>query len=399
MWVATFHAACARMLRAEAPRLGYNARFTIYDQADATRLVGQCIKDLGIDPRQVSPRGAAAAISNAKNELVDFDTFALRADDWWEQQVAEVYKTYAARLHRASAFDFDDLLTKTVELFQLFDDCLYKYRRQFRHILVDEWQDTNRAQYVLVKLLADEHRNVMVVGDDQQSIYGFRGADIRNMLDFERDFPDATRITLDRNYRSTQTILDAANGVIAHNTQRLDKRLWTDAGAGVPVVRYTAENEQDEAAFVVEEAERLLGEGGAAARSAVDSDADGHRSGDEFRGSSLDDEPVGYRPGDIAIFYRTNAQSRVLEEILIRLGTPYQVVGGTRFYERREVKDILAYLQVLVNPDDDMAAKRILNTPRRGIGAKTEEIPRWSEWMGPLSASEKLSVNMKKAIN
>jgi DNA helicase II / ATP-dependent DNA helicase PcrA len=342
MWVATFHAACARLLRAEAHRLGYSQRFTIYDAADTRRLVTQVVKDLGIDPKKVTPRGAAAAISQAKNDLVDFDTYALRADNWWERQVAEVYKAYATRLHRASAFDFDDLLVKTVELLQLYDDVLDRYRRQFRHILVDEWQDTNRAQYELVKLLAEEHRNVMVVGDDAQSIYRFRGADIRNILDFERDFPDATRITLDRNYRSTQTILDAANAVIAHNAKRLDKQLWTDAGAGVPVLRYLAEHEHDEAAFVAEEAERLIAE-------------------------------HGHQPGDIAVFYRTNAQSRVLEEILIRLGTPYQVVGGTRFYERREVKDVLAYLQVLVNPDDDVAAKRILNTPRRGIGAKTEE--------------------------
>jgi DNA helicase-2/ATP-dependent DNA helicase PcrA len=342
MWVATFHSACARLLRAEAHRLGYSKAFTIYDAADSRRLVSLCIKDLGIDPKRVTPRGAAAAISAAKNELVDFETYALRAEQWYEEQVAEVYKAYAGRLHRASAFDFDDLLTKTVELLQIFDDVLERYREQFRHVLVDEWQDTNRAQYELVKLFAAEHRNIAVVGDDAQSIYRFRGADIRNILDFERDFPDATRITLDRNYRSTQTILDAANGVIAHNTRQLEKHLWTDAGAGVPIVRYTAENEQDEAAFVAEEVDRLV---------------DAH----------------GYRPGDCAVFYRTNAQSRVLEEVLIRLGTPYQVVGGTRFYERKEIKDLLAYLKLLLNPADDVSAKRVLNVPRRGIGAKTEE--------------------------
>ncbi|HVM13384.1 MAG TPA: UvrD-helicase domain-containing protein [Egibacteraceae bacterium] len=694
MWVATFHAACSRLLRSEAPRLGYDKAFTIYDAADSTRLVALCVKELGLDPKKVAPRGVAHAISNAKNELVDFDTYALRADDWYTQQVAEVYKRYQSRLHRASAFDFDDLLVKTVELLQLFDDVLEHYRERFAHVLVDEFQDTNRAQYELVKMLASEHRNIAVVGDADQcllpgtvvrtahgevpvesivegdrvlgtggdtellegtvtnafaghyigqmwsvtvggrtlrgtphhmlparipplpgrwfvylmyrhdrgyrigvtkgarpatrrramepgyvvrlngeyadklwilrvadsiaeatyweayyaaeyglptacfhgkgrqlsmdedwierlycdletgvrakhimrdlelhpefphhrpgngsrrhtitllmfgdrraqvgyhriqwssvredvidrlgdsgiplrpnktagvrlegsrkiyreavhlvrdvadragidirrrmlvggqhyaftplshlhpgmivlverdgelveeavgaveaqrydgpvydlevdpthtyvadgvlvhnSIYRFRGADIRNILDFERDFPDATRITLDRNYRSTQTILDAANGVIAHNAQRIDKHLWTNAVGGVQVVRYTADSEQDEAAFVVEEIDRL---------------ADRH----------------GVAHGDCAIFYRTNAQSRVLEEVLIRLGMPYQVVGGTRFYERREIKDILAYLRVMVNPADDVSAKRVLNVPRRGIGAKTEE--------------------------
>ena len=342
MWVSTFHAACARLLRKEAPRLGYKPSFTIYDAADSARLVGICVKDLQMDPKRVPPRGVAAAISNAKNELIDFDTYGLRAETWFDQQVAEVYRMYQERLHRASAFDFDDLLVKTVEVFQLFDDVLERYRLQFRHVLVDEWQDTNRAQYEMVRLLAEEHRNIAVVGDDAQSIYRFRGADIRNILDFEKDFPDATRITLDRNYRSTQNILDAANAVIANNTRQLDKHLWTDAGAGVKVVKYTAENEHDEAAFITEEVDRL---------------ADQH----------------GVPYGDVAVFYRTNAQSRVLEEVLIRLGMPYQIIGGTRFYERKEIKDMLAYLQVVVNPFDDVAAKRVLNVPRRGIGAKTEE--------------------------
>ncbi len=342
MWVSTFHAACARLLRAEAPRLGYEKSFTIYDAADSTRLVGLCLRELDIDTKRLTPRGAAHAISAAKNELVDFETYALRAQNWYEEKVGEAYRRYQERLHRASAFDFDDLLVKTVELFQLFDDVLDRYRRQFRHILVDEWQDTNRAQYEIVHLLAAEHRNLCVVGDADQSIYGFRGADIRNILEFERDFPDATRITLERNYRSTQTILDAANAVIANNVRRLPKNLWTDAGDGVKVVRYLAENEQDEAAFVAEEIDRL---------------------GDQ----------EGVKPGDCAVFYRTNAQSRVLEEVLIRLGMPYQVIGGTRFYERREVKDLLAYLRLLVNPADDVSAKRVLNVPRRGIGAKSEE--------------------------
>ncbi|MDP9405149.1 MAG: UvrD-helicase domain-containing protein, partial [Actinomycetota bacterium] len=342
MWVATFHAACARLLRAEAPRLGYDKAFTIYDAADSARLVAACVKDLGIDPKRLPPRGAAHAISAAKNDMVDFDTYALRAEHWYDRKVAEVYRLYAERLHRASAFDFDDLLVKTVELLTLFDDVLDRYRAQFRHVLVDEWQDTNRAQYELVRLLAAEHRQLTVVGDSDQSIYRFRGADIRNILDFEQDFPDATRISLERNYRSTQTILDAANAVIAHNVRRIPKNLWTDVGAGVRAVRYTADNEHDEAAFIAEEVDRL---------------ADRH----------------GVRYGDVAVFYRTNAQSRVLEEVLIRLGLPYQIVGGTRFYERKEVKDVLAYLRLLVNPADDVSAKRVLNVPRRGIGAKTEE--------------------------
>ena len=342
MWVATFHAAAARLLRIDGPRLGYDPNFTIYDAADSRRLISMCATELGIDTKRVTPRGIAARISTAKNELIDFDTFALRADNWYDRQVAEVYKAYQARLHRSSAFDFDDLLVKTVELFQLFDDVLDRWRRNFRHVLVDEWQDTNRVQYELVRLLAEEHRDILVVGDADQSIYGFRGADIRNILDFEKDFPDATRITLERNYRSTQTILDAANAVIANNVQRLEKNLWTDAGRGVQVVRYTADNEHDEAAFVAEEVERLV---------------DQH----------------GYAPGDCAVFYRTNAQSRVLEEILIRVGMAYQVVGGIRFYERAEIKDLLAYLRILVNPADDVSVRRVLNVPRRGIGAKTEQ--------------------------
>jgi len=724
MWVSTFHAACARLLRAEIERLGYEPSFTIYDTDDSRRLLAQCIDELGLDPRRVSPRAAGAMISKAKNELIDFESYSQQAQDWYAQQVAQVYRLYQDRLQRASALDFDDLLTKTVELLQLFDDVLARYQAQFAHVLVDEWQDTNHAQYALVQMLASEHRNLAVVGDADQclpagtmidtptgrrpieqigegdevvgtaggtrlvrgrvtrvmpgywrgplwrvqagdrtvvgtphhlvparvvpledrwfvylmyredrgyrigvtkgarpsyvgrpaeagyivranqenadklwvlrvcdsiaeasfrearyaatyglptqsfvpgeafpgplgverqrddqaswnqaprsfhgpgrklamdedwlerlyseldtttpakqlmsdlwlqpelphhrpangvrrqtvtlmmhgdrraatayhriqwtsvrediaarlraggyavrangrggyrvetsrtsyseavayvrgmqdaagldirrrawvagqayelmplshlhrgmrilvdhdgvaeettvdevnrveyegpvhdlevdpthtyladgvlvhnSIYRFRGADIRNILDFERDFPDATRITLERNYRSTQTILDAANAVIAHNTQRLDKKLWTDVGQGEQVVRYTAENAHDEAAFVAEEVNRLV-------------------------------EEHGYEPGDCAVFYRTNAQSRVLEEVLIRTGTPYQVVGGTRFYERREIKDMLAYLQLLVNPADDVAARRVVNVPRRGVGSKTEQV-------------------------
>ena len=341
MWVQTFHSACARLLRTEAPRLGYAKHFSIYDTSDSGRVVADVISEIGLDTKKVPVRAALSEISSAKNELVDFETYASQAGTWWENQVAEVYKGYQARLHAASAMDFDDLLVKTVELLQLFDDTRQRYQRQFAHVLVDEWQDTNQAQYELVKLLGAEHRNVCVVGDSDQSIYAFRGADIRNLLEFETDFPDATTIVLDRNYRSTQTVLDAANAVISRNSQRVAKDLWTDKGAGEQVVRYTAENEHDEAAFVVEEIRRLI-------------DAEG------LTGS------------DCAVFYRTNAQSRVLEEVLLRLGMPYQVIGSTRFYDRKEVKDALAYLTVLVNPGDDVACGRILNAPRRGIGKKTQ---------------------------
>lgn len=342
MWVSTFHSACARILRAEASRLGYPPAFTIYDAADAGRLVAQVCSDQDLDSQRTPPKAVAAEISRAKNELIDFDTYKQRAEDAFQRAVADVYREYAARLHRAGAFDFDDLLVKTVELLWLFDDVRERYRAQFAHVLVDEWQDTNRAQYELVRIIAEAHRNVCVVGDDAQSIYRFRGADIRNILEFERDFPDATRITLDRNYRSTQTVLDAANAVIAHNSEQIDKRLWTDVGWGPAVTRYSAEHESDEAAFIVTELERLVDAGEA-------------------------------RHGDIAVFYRTNAQARVLEELLVRLGTPYQVIGGTRFYERAEIKDVLAYLRLLVNPADDVSARRVINTPRRGIGAKSLE--------------------------
>ena len=340
MWVQTFHSACARLLRSEAPRLGYQKHFSIYDTADSGRVIRDVIKEMGLDTKKIPIRAAHHEISRAKNELIDFETYAQQASGWWESQVSDVYKGYSAKLHAASAMDFDDLLVKTVEIFMIFPDVLERYQRQFGHVLVDEWQDTNKAQYEMVRMLSVEHRNVCVVGDSDQSIYAFRGADIRNLLDFETDFPDATRVVLDRNYRSTQTILDAANAVITNNTQRMAKNLWTDVGAGEQIVRYTAENEHDEAAFVIEEIRRLESE-------------------------------QGVSPGDCAIFYRTNAQSRVLEEVLIRLEMNYQVIGSTRFYDRREVKDALAYLTVLVNPDDDVAVGRILNVPRRGIGDKS----------------------------
>ncbi|MDP8961694.1 MAG: DNA helicase PcrA [Actinomycetota bacterium] len=339
MWVITFHSACARLLRREASRLGYTSTFSIYDEADSRRLLAQVMKDLDLDDRRLSARTIQSAISRAKDELVDFETYSLCATSDLEQRIAEVYRTYQGRLLRANAVDFDDLIMKTVELLQLFPEVLRHYQEKFRYILVDEYQDTNRAQYHLVNLLASEHRNLMVVGDADQAVYSFRGATIRNLLDFERDYPDATVVKLTQNYRSTQTILDAANAVIRHNIARQPKELWTDKGVGPNVVRYEAEDERDEAAFIAEEVERLRAEG--------------------------------VRFGDVAVFYRTNAQSRVLEEVFVRVGTPYRVIGGVRFYERKEIKDLLAYLRVLVNPADDLSVKRIINTPLRGIGAKT----------------------------
>jgi len=339
MWVTTFHKACVRILRRELPRLGYKSAFTIYDAQDSQRLIAQLVKDLGIDPKRLSPRAIQTAISNAKDRLIDFETYKQQAMDWPESQIAEVYTAYQDRLFRANALDFDDLIVKTVEVFQLFDAALEHYQRRFQHILVDEYQDTNRAQYHLVELLAGGHRNVMVVGDPQQGVYSFRGATIQNILDFESDHPDAHVVILDRNYRSTQTILDAANHLIAPSPVQRRAELWTDRGVGDKVVRHRAEDEHDEAAFVAEECEKLRAAG---------------RSFDE-----------------IAIFYRTNAQSRVLEDVFIRVGLPYRVIGGVRFYERKEIKDVLAYARLLINPADDVSARRIINLPRRGIGDRT----------------------------
>jgi DNA helicase II / ATP-dependent DNA helicase PcrA len=345
MWVTTFHKACVRILRRELTRLGYRSGFTIYDAQDSQRLIAQLAKQAGIDDKRLSPRAIQAAISNAKDELIDFETYRSRAGGWPEIQIAEVYTAYQDRLFRANALDFDDLIVKTVELFQLFDPVLEHYQQRFRYLMVDEYQDTNRAQYHLVNLLAGGHRNVMVVGDHDQSVYGFRGATVQNLLDFERDFPDATVIPLVQNYRSTQTILDVANAVISHNQARHPKELWTQRGAGEPVVRYHADDEHDEAAFVAEECETL--------------------------------RTQGYRFDDVAVFYRTNAQSRVLEDVFIRVGLPYRVIGGVRFYERKEIKDVLAYARLLINPDDDVSARRIINTPRRSIGDRTVEAIDW----------------------
>ena len=340
MWVSTFHSACVRILRRDASRLDYPSSFTIYDQADAVRLTGYVIRDLNLDPKRFPPRGVHATISAAKNDLVRADEFADRAQVIYERKVADVYTEYQARLRRAGAMDFDDLLCVAVELFQKNPDVLEHYRQRFKYILVDEYQDTNRVQNELVLLLAGGHRNVCVVGDSDQSIYQFRGADIRNILEFEEAFPDATVIVLEQNYRSTQTILDAANAVIANNLGRKPKELWTDQGGGLAIARYHADDEGDESQWVAHEISRLHDEGEA-------------------------------RWGDIAVFYRTNAQSRVIEDQLIRQGIPYKVIGGTRFYDRREVKDALAYVKAVVNPVDEVSLKRILNMPKRGIGDST----------------------------
>jgi DNA helicase II / ATP-dependent DNA helicase PcrA len=346
MWVTTFHKTGVRLLRRELPRLGYRSGFTIYDSQDSLRLVTQTVKDLGVDERRLAPRGIRDAISRAKDELVDYETYAQRAGGWPEDQIADVYRAYEDRLRRANALDFDDLIVKTVEVLQLFDGVREHYQQRFGHLLIDEYQDTNRAQYHLVQLLTGPDRNVMVVGDPQQGVYGWRGATIRNILDFEHDHPDATVVVLDRNYRSTQTILDVANAVIAASPVERRAELWTDRELGAPVVRYRADEEHDEAAFVSEEVEKL-----------VRSD--------------------GYTFDDVAVFYRTNAQARVIEDVLLRVGTPYKVVGGVRFYERKEVKDVLAYLRLLINPDDDVSARRVINTPRRGVGDRTIEAVDW----------------------
>jgi DNA helicase-2/ATP-dependent DNA helicase PcrA len=367
MWVSTFHSACVRILRREAGRVGLRSNFSIYDAADSQRLMALVCRELDLDPKRYPPRAFSAQVSNLKNELVDEETHASRAAEGthFDRMLAEAYGIYQRRLRQANALDFDDLIMTTVNILQAFPDVAAHYRRRFRHVLVDEYQDTNHAQYVLVRELVggslsevikrSEHgedqpasgsrevppADLTVVGDADQSIYAFRGASIRNIVEFEADYPDATTIMLEQNYRSTQTILSAANAVIERNPDRKPKRLWTDAGAGTPIVGYVADNEHDEAAFVAEEIGRL-------------------------------GEQDGVRPGDVAVFYRTNAQSRALEEVFVRVGLPYRVVGGTRFYERREVKDALAYLRTLDNPDDTVNLRRILNVPKRGIGDRAE---------------------------
>lgn len=340
MWICTFHSACVRILRAHAQQIGYDPAFSIYDSTDAQRLVAMCIKDQGLDPKRFTPRGVLADISTAKNELLSPAQLKEVASTQRKKLVAEVFALYEQRLREANAMDFDDLLVRTVELLRLCDDARKSYADRFSHVLVDEYQDTNRAQYELSKQWSSGTSNLCVVGDSDQSIYGFRGADIRNILGFERDFPDAAVIALEQNYRSTQHILDAANALIRNNATRNDKQLFTEHGAGDPIFRYEAADEHDEASYVCAEIETLVGE-------------------------------HGYLLGEIAVFYRTNAQSRVLEEALMRAGIGYRVIGSTRFYDRREIKDALAYLRLLVNPADEVSLRRIINVPRRGIGAQT----------------------------
>jgi DNA helicase-2/ATP-dependent DNA helicase PcrA len=339
MWVSTFHSACVRILRREAARFGYRSGFSIYDQADSLRLVTQCVKDLDLDTKRFPPKNIQAAISNAKNELVDYESFARTDEGFYHEQVADVYRLYQQRLLEASAMDFDDLLMVTVELFGAFPDVLAEYQQRFRYIHVDEYQDTNRAQYTLVKQLAEGHRNLCVVGDSDQSIYRWRGADVRNILDFEKDYPDARVIVLEQNYRSTSTILDAANAVIANNPRRQPKRLWSDKGSGERIIRFEGEDEHDEAGFVADQVDVVLDQG--------------------------------FSPADIAVFYRTNAQSRVIEDVFLRRGIPYAVVGNVKFYERREIRDAMSYLRTIVNPADQVAVKRVINSPKRGIGDTT----------------------------
>ena len=336
IWILTFHAACGRILRRESERLGYRSSFSIYDQADQVRVVKACLEELGKDPKRFTPRGIHAQISKAKNQLVSPEEYTSRVASFWDQTVAEVYEAYQRRLHASNAVDFDDMLMLTVEVLERFPEARERWQRAFRHILVDEYQDTNHAQYRLLQLLAEEHKNVLAVGDPDQSIYAFRGADIRNILDFEADFGSADTVALEQNYRSTNAILGAANAVIDNNRDRKPKQLWSELGEGDPVEVVEVEDEHAEARLVAAEIARHVEEGASAS--------------------------------EIAVFYRTNAQSRVLEDVLVRQGVPYQVIGGPRFYERAEIKDAVAYLSLLVNPTDAVALLRIANRPRRGIG-------------------------------
>jgi DNA helicase II / ATP-dependent DNA helicase PcrA len=364
MWVSTFHSACVRILRKEIHRFGYKSSFSIYDAADSKRLMTLVVRELDLDPKRFQPGAALAWVSKQKSELVDHEDALAGARNRFEETFAEAYAVYQRKLREANALDFDDLIMTAVHVFQSFPEVRETYRRRFRHVLVDEYQDTNHAQYAIVRELCGHSvgrpvvrggddpdvpdgeagvgpSELMVVGDADQSIYAFRGANIRNILQFEEDFPDARTILLEQNYRSTQTVLTAANSVIGHNTGRKPKNLWSDAGAGEAIVGYVGDDEHDEARFVAAEIDRLTDQGAA-------------------------------KPGDVAVFYRTNAQSRVFEEVFIRVGMPYRVVGGVRFYERREVRDALAYLRFLANPADEISLRRILNVPKRGIGDRAE---------------------------
>ncbi len=341
MWVTTFHSSCARMLRADAERLGYSRSFTIYDQSDSLRMLKRVMRELGVDPKRFPARAIQNKISGAKNQLIDSDMYAETVGSVFEEAVAECFPLYEKRMLEANAMDFDDLLVRTVNALELFEEVRERWRRTFRHVLVDEYQDTNHAQYRLLQLLASEHGNLMVVGDEDQSIYGFRHADIRNILDFEHDFPEAEVVKLEQNYRSTQTILSAANAVVERNRERRPKELWTEIEGGELVQLSELGDEHEEARWVAAEIERLR-------------------------------EEHGVKRADVAVFYRTNAMSRVLEDTLVRYEVPYQVIGGTKFYDRAEVKDAVAYLSLLLNPADQVSFLRVVNSPRRGIGNTTQ---------------------------
>ncbi len=337
MWITTFHSTCARILRKEIHRLGYKQNFVIYDDGDTNRLIRMCLEELDLDPKRFSVSSISRAISAAKEELIDAESYVSRIQTFLDQKVAEVYKLYQQKLYMNNAVDFDDLIMIATNIFQLFPTVLQRYQERFDHILVDEYQDTNHAQYHLVHLLAGKKKNLSVVGDDDQSIFGFRGADIRNILEFEADYPEAKVVRLEQNYRSTQIILEAANCVIQNNAGRKPKTLWTTNAKGEVITRYQGENEHDEGSFVATEIERLK-----------------------------DGEDRDYK--DVAVFYRTNAQSRVLEEVFMRYGLPYKVVGGVKFYERQEIKDVICYLRVVSNVTDELSIKRVINVPKRGIG-------------------------------
>src|SRR5690242_5347564 len=339
IWILTFHAACGRILRREAPRLGYRSNFTIYDSADQLRLTKACLEELERDPKRFTPRGIHSQISNAKNQLIGPEEYKSRVASFYDQTVADVYDLYQRRMFASNAVDFDDMLYLTVDVLERFPEAQERWQKSFRYVLVDEYQDTNHAQYRFLQLLAAQHMNVFAVGDPDQSIYAFRGADIRNVMEFEDDFPGAKTIALEQNYRSTNSILEAANGVISHNRERKPKNLWSELGEGEPVRTIEVEDEHAEARYVAAEIARLVEEG--------------------------------YNGNEIAVFYRTNAQSRVLEDVLVRQGVAYQVIGGPRFYERAEIKDLVAYLQVIDNPYDAVSLVRIANRPRRGIGDST----------------------------
>jgi DNA helicase II / ATP-dependent DNA helicase PcrA len=379
MWVSTFHSACVRILRQEAARLGYSNSFSIYDSADSLRLITIVSKDLNLDPKRYPPRQFQSVISNAKNELLGPADYLNAATNQFQEVVADVYALYQRRLQQSNAMDFDDLILKTVEVLQRFPEARARYRSRFRHVLVDEYQDTNHAQYILVRELVGSDleglppAELCVVGDADQSIYAFRGATIRNIMQFELDYPNATTILLEQNYRSTQNILNAANAVITKNESRKEKNLWSQAGAGAPLVGYVAESEHDEAEFVKDEVRSLMDKGVST-------------------------------PGQTAVFYRTNAQSRVFEEVFMRAALPYKVVGGLRFYERKEVKDLLGYLRVIANPEDEVSLRRVINYPKRGIGDRALEVLEahaksrgYSFWGGLNAAAETPEIPPKAA--